>query len=271
MPAWSFSRPEPWFNRRVHRRLLAAALIMFLVLIGARPAQAADGKVAISDAKGFEPALVTINAGEKVTWTVDTNAKDGHSVTSDDSSDEVFDSSPDCDITPGNDSCMKPDDTFEHTFAVPGTYSYHDRADPQNRGEVIVLELATTTTPPPTTTTEAPPTTEAPTTTEAPATTTAPTTTSSTSSTTTTTLVTATTNDSSDVGVSDSGGGDSNAPLLAGAAVVVAGLAGVAWWAYNRGGPPPAGPGPGPGPAPGSGPELGPYDEPPPTQMGPTV
>src|SRR4051812_5341248 len=99
---------------------------MFLALVGARPAQAADAEVTVSDAKGFEPALVTINVGDKVTWTVAAGAETGHSVTSDDASDEVFDSSPDCDDTAGNDSCMKPGDTFAHTFAVPGTYPYHD-------------------------------------------------------------------------------------------------------------------------------------------------
>jgi plastocyanin len=243
----------------VHRRLLAAALILLLVVVGSQAvrAQPADSDVVITDAKGFEPALVTINAGETVLWKVDANATAGHSVTSDDSSDEVFDSSPDCDETPGNDNCLKPGDFFDHTFATPGTYTYHDRADPTNQGEVIVLRVATTTSAPPPTTTIPPETTTAPTTTAAvPETTTAPSTTTSTASPTTTTLVTVTTNDSSDVGVKDGDGGGSNAPLLAGAAIVVAGLAGAAWWAYNRGGPP-MGPGP--------------YDNLPPTTMGPEI
>ena len=230
----------------MHRRLIAAALILVLVVVGLRAVQAQPQTfdVLISDTKGYEPALVTINAGETVVWKVDENAKLGHSVTSDDSSDEVFDSSPDCDNTPGNDSCLKPGDFFDHTFATPGTYTYHDSANPANQGEVIVLRVVTTTSAPPPTTTVPPATTTEPTTTTAvPETTTAPSSTTSTSSTTTTTLVTVTTNDSSDVGVKDGDDGGSNAPLLAGAAIVVAGLAGAAWWAYNRGGPP-MGPGP---------------------------
>ena len=240
----------------MHRRLLAAALILVLVVVGSQVARAQPQRpdVTVSDAKGFDPAFITINAGGTVLWMVDENATVGHSVTSDDSSEEVFDSSPDCDVTPGNDNCLKPGDTFDHTFEVPGTYTYHDRANPTNQGEVIVLQVATTTSTPETTTsTTTPATTTEPTTTSSSTTTTGSTTTS-TSSTTTTTLIPVTTSDSSDVTVKDGGGGDSNAPLLAGAAIVVAGLAGAAWWAYNRGGPP-MDPG-------------GPYDDVPPTTMG---
>jgi plastocyanin len=247
----------------VHRRLIAAALILVLLAVGSQAALAKDADVTISDSKGFDPALVTIDAGDTVFWTVDSKALVGHSVTADAGSGEAFDSSPMCDTTPANDNCLKPGDVFEHTFTTPGTFPYHDRANPKNKGEVIVLMVATTTTPPPSTTS----TTQRATTT-APSTTSSTTTSSSTtssSSTTTTTLVPATTSVSSDLTVKGGGGGGSNTPLLLGAAaVVVAGLAGAAWWAYNRGpGGPPTGPGYDAGPLP--------YDEPPPTTMGPTI
>lgn len=241
----------------MHHRLLAAALALVLVALGAPRAMAqGGGDVTISDDTGFKPTLVTIDAGGTVTWKVDKKAALGHSVTSDDSSSEVFDSSPDCDPTPFNDNCLKPGDTFAHTFLTSGTFPYHDAANPDNLGEVIVLQLATTTSPPPSTTT----TTGAPTTTP-----TSSTTTSSTTTSTSTTLVTTTTNVSSDIAAGAKGGGRSNAPLLAGAALVVAGLAGAAWWAYRRGN--------------GGGPYDGPYDQPPydgpynepPTTTGPQV
>lgn len=70
----------------------------------------------------FNPATVTVNAGGCVTWTNKDSVT--HTATSDEG---VFDS--------GN---LSKGDTFEFTFAEPGTYNYHCEIHPSMTGTVVV-------------------------------------------------------------------------------------------------------------------------------------
>jgi plastocyanin len=225
---------------------LSAALILAFSTLNAG---AATKGVEIRDI-AYNPKTITVKEGDTVTWT----QKDqiGHSVTS---TDDLFDSSPGCDATPENDNCLKPNDTFSFTFETAGEFSYHCRVHSSMVGNVVVEAAATTTTSSTTTTTK-------PTTTSSSTTTSTSDTTTTSSSTTTTTSTTVFSSASGQVAVADkggSGGGSSNLPLLLGAAAIVAGLAGLAYWLWWRSG-------------------EGPYDdgpdwtqEPPPTVQGPRI
>ena len=141
--------------------------------LAAPPAGAANASVSVVD-YSFQPASVTINVGESVTWTHQGTAT--HTVTADNSS---FDSG---NLTTGK--------TFKQTFSQPGTYGYyckyHGSTTGGMRGTVVVQGSSP---PPPTpapTAAPAPnpqpapaaaPTATTPRTTAAPATTAAPTTT----------------------------------------------------------------------------------------------
>jgi YVTN family beta-propeller protein len=87
------------------------------------PVAASQGDVAVSIAKfAFEPASITISAGQSITWT---NAEPvAHTTTSDD---KVWDS-----------GSLSPNGTFTKTFSQPGTYAYHCTIHPFIRGTVIV-------------------------------------------------------------------------------------------------------------------------------------
>lgn len=67
--------------------------------------------VTVSDFK-FEPAAVTIKAGDTVTWNF--QGPTPHSSTSDDGSTDKWDS-----------TVLGAGQTYSHTFATKGTYSYH--------------------------------------------------------------------------------------------------------------------------------------------------
>jgi plastocyanin len=237
------------------RRVLTLLLFVStsLLFVGAVPAQAANDVDIVDFA--FQPPSITVNPGDTVTWHQKGHV--GHSVSSDDPG--GFDSSPGCDATPDNDNCLKPLDTYSVTFQSPGTYGYHCKVHPTTMtGTITVLgeETSTTTevTQPPTT--NAAPTTLAATTTSTSSTTTTTSTTTTSTSTTTTTLASSA---SAPITVKDTGGGgdSSTVPLLIGAAVLVAGLAVLAYWLGLRRRPVhPGGPGPG---------------EPPPTVQGPRI
>lgn len=72
----------------------------------------------------FNPASITISAGQSVTWVFQTDIP--HTVTADDASYTSVQSG----LTAGQ--------TFSHTYATPGTYPYHCAIHPQMHGKVIV-------------------------------------------------------------------------------------------------------------------------------------
>ncbi len=102
--------------------LMAAAALLLPV-----PAQASTS-VAISGSR-YDPAQVSIPAGETVVWTNNDSA--GHSVTADDGS---FDSNPSCGSLAG--TCMAKGQTYQMSFPIAGTYPYYCRVHggPGGRG-----------------------------------------------------------------------------------------------------------------------------------------
>lgn len=116
---------------------LAAALLVILVVVVVAAAcgggtsssttsgpatTSAGGAQVVMKGFAFNPASITIKAGESVTWT----NQDGstHNVTADG---KVFDSS---DIAPGA--------SYTFTFANAGTYTYTCTIHPNMKGTVIV-------------------------------------------------------------------------------------------------------------------------------------
>ncbi|MEY2422799.1 MAG: hypothetical protein QOI95_2866 [Acidimicrobiaceae bacterium] len=209
------------------RRALLLLIVSSLVVI-ATPANAANKDVQIQNFS-FNPSSVTINEGDTVTWTNKDSV--GHTVTADDGS---FDTSPTCNNTsPEDETCLKPNEPITLTFDTAGTVAYHCKVHSTMHGTVVVKGPATTTTQATTTTKPATTTTTASTTTS-----TSSTTTTSSSTTTTTTLVSSF---SGPIAVNDKGGssgGSSALPLLLGALLIVAGLAGLAYWLWWRSGEP---------------------------------
>jgi len=89
--------------------------------------------------KTFQPANVTIQAGETVTWTVTQAIDASHSVTSGSYKD----------ANPGSvfDSGIKlhaDGDSFSYTFTQPGTYPYFCAVHPDTMSGVITVEAAGT-------------------------------------------------------------------------------------------------------------------------------
>jgi plastocyanin len=204
------------------RRLLpVGALVGLALVVGFRPATAAERSVTIAGFS-FDPQRVRVDAGDTVAWTNRDPVL--HSVTADDGS---FDRD------------VPSDTTTRIRFSGDGTIAYHCKYHPSMRGEVAVAPAGATTAP---TTTAAVTTTTAPTATTArPVTTTSrtPATTTSSSSTTTTaapattaspttgvppTLArTTTTPEGSAAAAGDGGGGSGGATAaLLGATVAVA-------------------------------------------------
>lgn len=97
-----------------------------------QPEQPAENVVADTDEveienMAFVPANITVKKGTKVTWT---NKDDvGHTVTSDNDSQVVFDSPL---LTKGQ--------SFSFTFNEVGTFNYHCQPHPQMTGSVTVTE-----------------------------------------------------------------------------------------------------------------------------------
>jgi plastocyanin len=88
---------------------------------GAGQANAGEQKIEMGD-DVFQPALVTVPAGTKVTW-VNKGSK-AHTVVS---NDKLFDS-----------GLVKIGGEFSHTFAAPGTYSYHCAPHAKMIGQIVV-------------------------------------------------------------------------------------------------------------------------------------
>jgi plastocyanin len=74
---------------------------------------------------GYDPASITVSTGGTVVWT--NVGKNSHSVVSDTGSPEAYSS-----------ANMATSQTFQHTFAQPGTYHYHCRQHPWMKGTVTV-------------------------------------------------------------------------------------------------------------------------------------
>jgi plastocyanin len=115
------------------RAALSVAVVGLFVLAGTAAGQstAAISIVGLS----FQPADVTVNAGDTVTWTVTQAVADPHTVTSGSGTPSgVFDSK----ITLHNNG-----DTFSYTFATPGTFPYYCTIHPtQMKGTITVLAAA---------------------------------------------------------------------------------------------------------------------------------
>ncbi len=118
------------------RRLALGAPIVLVMGLAAAPALAANVDVSIVD-RTFEPAQITVHAGDTVVWTVTKAIGEAHSVTSGDFNEanagSLFDS--------GTDSLQEDGQSFEYTVEDPGKYGYfcivHGAA---MSGEVTVLE-----------------------------------------------------------------------------------------------------------------------------------
>lgn len=101
-------------------------MLAVIALVAAAAATAPGGRAASHDITirdtGFDPASLTVVAGEPVTWTNAT--KNEHTVTAVDGS---FDSGP---IGPG--------EAFGHVFDTPGTFAYQDTMTPALAGTITV-------------------------------------------------------------------------------------------------------------------------------------
>ncbi|MDP9352905.1 MAG: cupredoxin family copper-binding protein [Chloroflexota bacterium] len=114
----------------IHRltRLLAALLLLVGGLAITLPARAQGETVVVEAADGnvFEPATITINVGDTVTWR---NTDDvPHTSTSED---EVWDS-----------GALGEGEEFSFTFEEVGTYGYFCEFHPGMEGTVVVQEAA---------------------------------------------------------------------------------------------------------------------------------
>lgn len=105
--------------------------VLFVLGAAAAPAQAAD--VTIKNF-AFDPTPLTIGVGDTVTWHwagPDTN----HSVTSDAMQADSFDSDP---MRAPLSTDHPPGDTFDHTFATAGSFTYVCKVHTSMHGRVIV-------------------------------------------------------------------------------------------------------------------------------------
>ena len=136
--------------------LAAISLAGAALLLQRSDARAQDASVSIVD-NAFNPPTVTVSVGSVVQWT-NTGALP-HTVTATDPA-GAFDS-----------GTLNPGQTFEVTFANPGTYQYQCLIHPEMTGSVVVESATPETMTPETptgTVTESPTTTETPTATESP-------------------------------------------------------------------------------------------------------
>jgi plastocyanin len=116
MPPVRSARPA---RRRAVVAIVLAALAA--VLLAATTASADSHDIAIRDT-GFDPAILSVVAGEPVTWTNESAGE--HTVTSNDG---TLDSGP-----------LGPGESYGHVFEAPGTFEYHDAADPSRTGTIVV-------------------------------------------------------------------------------------------------------------------------------------
>ena len=119
------------FVHRTWRLAFATGLLLFVAAL-ALPVLASPLEVSIVD-RSFQPATITVQAGDTVTWTVTKAIGEPHSVTS---------GSPGADQGKQFDSGIGLKDnglTFRFTFQQPGTYSYFCQVHPTlMTGQVVV-------------------------------------------------------------------------------------------------------------------------------------
>lgn len=115
-------------------RLVVAAGALALVALAAAQVIAADHAVGIVD-KTFDPAEITVTAGDTATWTVTKSIGEPHSVTSGKPGDADAGSGFDSGITLKDDG-----QSYQHTFDTPGTFDYFCVVHPvEMTGVVTVL------------------------------------------------------------------------------------------------------------------------------------
>lgn len=158
------------------RKFSIAFSILAIVFASVLPAGAATHTVEIPG-RFFQPSRLNVFVDDTVRWVNGDNQR--HSVSANTSAQaqgEFFDSSSRC---PGGllgNNCMRPGESFSHTFTQPGTYTYRCKLHGSDTsfaacdmcGQIIVRER---TAPPPTQPPPTPPTTKSPSTSMSPSTT----------------------------------------------------------------------------------------------------
>jgi plastocyanin len=118
-------------QRPIGLRLAAVAALIGLLLAGtwlsAGRAEAANPNSVEIVNLAFNPASLTVQVGDTVTWT--NNDGLGHTVTSDAGAPASFDS-----------GTIAPSGTFTFTFSVAGTYAYHCKIHASMHGSVVAGE-----------------------------------------------------------------------------------------------------------------------------------
>jgi plastocyanin len=110
---------------KLWRFVVAAGL--FVALLPPIPAGAATRTVTIPD-HSYSPERISIHIGGTVRWV--NGSSDRHSVTATSDSrsrGESFDSNPNCDNGLLFSRCMRPGESFTHTFTTRGTFTYYCR------------------------------------------------------------------------------------------------------------------------------------------------
>jgi plastocyanin len=102
--------------------ILAIALALSLLLLSATPKPPPPKKISIAGGK-FTPATLNITVGDTVQWSNDDDQD--HTIEADDGS---FASAK-----------LKGGATFDHKFTKAGTYAYHCKLHPREKGKVTVV------------------------------------------------------------------------------------------------------------------------------------
>ena len=106
---------------------VVVAVGLFVALAPPIDAHAATRTVTIPD-HSYSPERVSIVIGDTVRWVNDSSDRHSVTATSDSRSrGESFDSNPNCNNGLLFPSCMRPGDSFTHTFTTRGTFSYYCR------------------------------------------------------------------------------------------------------------------------------------------------
>jgi plastocyanin len=112
-------------TKKINRFAIVGASVALAVALGCTMAFAAPAvTIKMTDKPPvYIPMKATVKVGQTVEWV--NNAKTLHSVTADpDSAQKPGDISLPAGAKPFDSGFMKPGDTFDYTFTVPGTYKY---------------------------------------------------------------------------------------------------------------------------------------------------